>query len=61
MKDPFADDSVVSNCYLALFELFTQIDYLVQDVTNLGASLNIFDVAVYGPVHIFENYAASFE
>lgn len=61
MKDPFADDAVVSNCYLAMFELFTQVDYFIQDAQALSTSLNLYDVGVYGPTHIAENYAATFE
>jgi hypothetical protein len=54
MKNPFSADSVVSSCYQGLFDLVTETDFFVQDVSVIGDTLKFYDMFVYYPSKILQ-------
>lgn len=58
---PDLDNPVSSNCFLSVFEMVTQLDYLATDLLNIFATRRFYDVFVYTPSHIAGNLAASYE
>ena len=59
--DPFADDSVVTECFIAAFETVKKLDFLMIDVRLMMKTGNAFNVLMYGPTHIMGNLAAAYE
>ena len=55
------DNATGSDCFVALFELIAQWDLFLRDLDNIFKSWQVFDLAIYSPVHIFGNAAAAYE
>lgn len=59
--DPFNDEYVVSECFIAMFDTIAVIDYLMLDIRAISKGAPLFNVLVYDPIHIFGNFAATYE
>jgi len=60
-NDPFNDEAVVSECFIASFDTVTTIEYLLLDLRHVLDGAPIFNLLVYNPTHIMGNLAATYE
>jgi hypothetical protein len=61
MKSPFSLENIVSNCYLSLFEIIEQVDFFIVDLNGLFKTFQFYNVLVYDPAHILQNYMTVYE
>ena len=59
--DPFNDEYVVSECFIAMFDTVTVTDYLITDFRNIMNGAPWFNVFIYDPIKILGNFAATYE
>lgn len=61
MKNPFTEDAIVSSCFLGLFDLVTEFDFFIQDVSVVDKTLNFYDMFVYYPARLFKGFDNVYE
>ena len=59
--EPFNDDYLVSECFIAMFDTVTVVDYLITDVNNFMNGAPWFNILFYDPIKILGNIAATYE
>ena len=50
-----------NECFIATFESVTQVDYMIQNIEQVFTTSRYFNVLVFDPVKIFNNFAAAYE
>ena len=55
------DDAVASNCFISSFETVTEVDLLLKDLDNIFKDLKLFDLAVYTPTKVMNNFATAYQ
>ena len=61
MQDQLNNGEGASECFFAAYSLVQTCDLWYSDLVLIESSRNVYNVIVYTPVHIFNNFGATYE